>query len=136
MARNALSEKRWSEAAQHLRKALELQDQKPFLTNGILEDEYSGITLTAILAFSLVQPEVAARLFGAAHTSYQKYRLTFPLFRRQFIEQAMDATRAALNEADFKKAWEEGKALDLQQALDYAKVYLAGVTDPTGLGDS
>ena len=136
MARNALSEKRWSEAAQHLRKALELQDQSPFFTIGVLEDNYGGITLTAILAFSLGQPDMAARLFGAAHTSYQKYRLTFPLFRRQFIEQAMDATRAALNEADFKKAWEESMALDLQQALEYAKVYLAGVTDPTDLGDS
>lgn len=33
----------------------------------------------------------------------------------------MDATRGALSEQDFTAAWEEGKAMDLKQAVDYAR---------------
>ena len=120
LAKVALSEQCWQEAAQHLDQALMLQIQTPFLSNGPYEDNYAGITLAAILALSQGHPDIAARLLGAAIASYQRYRLTFPLYRRQFIEQAMDAARAALNEIDFTKAWEEGKALDLKQALEYA----------------
>jgi predicted ATPase/DNA-binding SARP family transcriptional activator len=120
LAKVALSEEYWHEAAQHLYLALELQNQLPFLGIEIYEDRYAGVTLTAILAFSLGYPDITARLFGTGDSTYQKYRLTFPLYRRQFYEQAMEAARAALNEADYAKAWEEGQALDIRQALEYA----------------
>jgi hypothetical protein len=136
LAKVALSEEYWQEAALHLGLALELQNQMPFLDDEIYEDRYAGITLTAILALSQGRLVVAARLFGAGSSSYQRYRLTCPLYRRQFYEQAMDAAHAALNEEDFSKAWEEGKALDLRQALESALDYVKSIVETEGLPDS
>ncbi len=36
------------------------------------------------------------------------------------IEQNMLITRAALGEAGFKAAWAEGRAMTLEQAIEYA----------------
>ena len=76
--------------------------------------------LSAVIALAQGQQVQAAQLLGSTDRSYQSNRLTFPLFRRQLIDQTIEDTRAALDEETFTTAWEAGKAMDLSEALVYA----------------
>ena len=62
----------------------------------------------------------AARLFGAAAAVYDQIRLTRPPIERAEHDQAVAAARAALGEEAFAAAWEEGKAMTLEQVVEYA----------------
>jgi predicted ATPase len=121
LAKVALSEGRWRAATEHMAQAISRQFEMPKFTGGIIEDDYTAVTLAAVLATSQGQFTRAASLLGAADRSYQLYGKTFPLYRQQLIEQAITDTRASLDEATFSIAWEEGKAMDLNQALEYAR---------------
>jgi DNA-binding CsgD family transcriptional regulator len=74
----------------------------------------------ARVALGLGQPWRAARLLGAADAAYEATR-TRPLPRvwpTYDVECA--AVRARLNAEAFAAAWEEGRAMSWEQALDYA----------------
>ena len=71
-------------------------------------------------AVALGQPERAARLIGAAEALYEK---------KSYIPQAGDlpeferyqaSAREALDEAAYKTAWAEGRAMSLDEAIAYA----------------
>jgi hypothetical protein len=64
--------------------------------------------------------EQAGRLFGATETLRAALGL-----RREAVEQAhhdqrVAATRAALAKESFDAAWAEGRAMTLEQAIEYA----------------
>jgi tetratricopeptide (TPR) repeat protein len=120
LAKVAISKMNWYVAAEHVRSALNSQIQTPVWSDGLYEHKNGTVTLAGVLASALGKPEKAARLLGTADRSYRLHRLTFPLFRRQLIDQTIDDTRTALDEATFTTAWEEGKAMDLNEALAYA----------------
>jgi DNA-binding CsgD family transcriptional regulator len=63
----------------------------------------------------------AARLLGAAHalrqeTGYQRFRL-----RQNSYDIAVHALRSALGDQAFDQAWDEGAALALDDAVNYAQ---------------
>ena len=67
------------------------------------------------------QPERAARLFGAAELLYEASvtRLEYP--DQVEYDRNVAAVRAQLDEATFAAAWAEGRAMTLEQAIDYAR---------------
>ena len=120
LAKVAISKMNWHVAAEHVRSALNAQIQTPIWSDGLYEHKYAAVALAGVLASALGKPKKAARLLGTADRSYRLHRLTFPLFRRQLIDQTIEDTRNALDEATFTSAWEAGKAMDLNEALAYA----------------
>jgi tetratricopeptide (TPR) repeat protein len=118
-AKVAISKKNWHVATEHTKSALKTQIQSP-LPSIVFVDLYSAVYLSAIITFAQGWAIKAARLLGTSEKSYRLHGLTFPLFRRQMIDQTIDDTRNALEEGIFTTAWEAGKAMDLNQALVYA----------------
>ncbi len=120
-AKVALSRGDWNAASEHTITALKSQIQAPFyFRSELYEDKYASVYLSAVIAFALGQAVQTAQLLGSTDKSYQIYRLTFPLFRRQLIDQTIEDTRAALDADTFTTAWEAGKAMNLSEALAYA----------------
>jgi DNA-binding CsgD family transcriptional regulator len=64
-----------------------------------------------------VQPQRAARLFGAAHRIRNTLGLEVSGFYRTVLDVGIAEARAALGESVFAAAWEEGTALPLDDAL-------------------
>jgi non-specific serine/threonine protein kinase len=73
----------------------------------------------AILAAAQNQMQRAARLFGAAESLMPSVRLAMPVVRAQH-DQSVAATRAGLGEKAFEAVWEEGKKMNLEEAVAYA----------------
>jgi tetratricopeptide (TPR) repeat protein len=66
------------------------------------------------------QPQ-AARLMGAADKIYQRTKMALSPRERDENAEALAAARSALGEEAFAVAWEEGKAMALEQALAYVQ---------------
>jgi hypothetical protein len=66
------------------------------------------------------QPHRAARLFGAAAALRESGGWPLLPVYRADLEQSVAATRAALDEEAFAAAWAEGRAMQPEQAIDYA----------------
>jgi tetratricopeptide (TPR) repeat protein len=130
LAKVALSKRDWEAAAEHIQFALNIQMKMPIFLEQSFEDKYAAVYLAAVFSSSMDQPDKAARLLGAANNSFQIYRLTFPLFRRQLIDQTIQDTRTALDKKTFTTAWEEGKAMNLNEALAYALEVMEEIQSP------
>jgi predicted ATPase/transcriptional regulator with XRE-family HTH domain len=78
----------------------------------------------AEIAVAQEQPRVAARLFGAAEALRQSSGVPWPgasdIRQSADVETALATARARLAESSFAAAWAAGRALSLQQAVDYA----------------
>ena len=107
-------------AAEHTISALKKQIQSPVSLFFFSEDEYAAVNLSAIIALAQGQAVKAARLLGSTDQFYQYYRPALPLFSRQLFDQTIEEAQTALGEETFTTAWEEGKAMDLKEALAYA----------------
>jgi predicted ATPase/DNA-binding CsgD family transcriptional regulator len=66
------------------------------------------------------QPEQAARLFGAAAALREAIGAPRPPAFRGYHECNVAAVRERLDEEGFAAAWEEGRAMTTEQAIDYA----------------
>ena len=73
------------------------------------------------------QPERAARLLGAAEVLQGSIDYSLPLPDQTDYQDVVTNTRAALGDATFAAAWAEGRAMTLEQAIEYA---LAADTRP------
>jgi predicted ATPase len=62
----------------------------------------------------------AARLFGAAEALNEALGTPIPPSQRADHERSVAAVRAALSEEAFLRAWAEGRAMTLEQAVRYA----------------
>ncbi|MDQ2683597.1 MAG: tetratricopeptide repeat protein, partial [Chloroflexota bacterium] len=104
---------RFSEAATALRESLDLRRR-----SGAQEDLSVSLTDLAVLASLVGDAERAARLFGAAEVMRLKAaRFAVNLPEREVYERAEAATREALGEAVFARAYAAGSALDRDAAL-------------------
>jgi DNA-binding CsgD family transcriptional regulator len=65
-------------------------------------------------------PERAARLFGAAEVLRDGIDYSLPLPDQADNEDAVTAIHAALDDKTFAAAWAEGRAMTLEQAVEYA----------------
>jgi tetratricopeptide (TPR) repeat protein len=79
-----------------------------------------------LLAISEQQMERAARLLGATENWHNKTHYSRILREREERKKAISFVQQTLGEEAFTKAWEEGKAMTLEQAIIYAKVELPG----------
>jgi predicted ATPase/DNA-binding SARP family transcriptional activator len=74
----------------------------------------------AVLAAAQKQMQRATRLLGAAENSYAPIRFEMSAKERAEHDQAIASARAALGEEAFAKAWAEGQAMTLEEAVAYA----------------
>jgi predicted ATPase/ATP/maltotriose-dependent transcriptional regulator MalT len=62
----------------------------------------------------------AARLFGAAEAARDAHGLARPVVDQHEYEADVERVRAALAEEEFRMAWEQGRAMSLDEAVGYA----------------
>ncbi|MBI1800497.1 MAG: hypothetical protein HYR71_02570 [Chloroflexi bacterium] len=72
------------------------------------------------LALARQQPQRAATLSGAVAALLAVTHLPLDGFERTMHDNTIAALRAQLDEATFNAAWEAGRALTLEQAIEYA----------------
>jgi predicted ATPase/DNA-binding XRE family transcriptional regulator/Flp pilus assembly protein TadD len=96
--------------------------QERVVPNGEIKGAAYHLEALAILATAHAQKQMeeAARLFGAAETLYAPVRFEMSDSERAEHDQAVAAARAALGEKAFQAAWEEGKKMNLEEAVAYA----------------
>jgi hypothetical protein len=66
------------------------------------------------------QPELAARLFGASESILQNLGASLQPADKIEIDRYQDDVRAQLDEKTFEKAWAEGRAMSIEDAVAYA----------------
>jgi hypothetical protein len=74
----------------------------------------------AELAHAQGQPERAARLLGAADAICEALGHALVRHAKQSYERGVAAARTTLGEEAFARAWAEGRALSLEQAIIFA----------------
>lgn len=68
-----------------------------------------------------MNPETAAVLFGALNTRAEKLGLPYPPpDELEDYDTAVDKARASLGEMHFSALWEEGSAMDFDDAVEVA----------------
>ena len=85
-----------------------------------LRDVGVGLDGLALAAAAQGQMRRAARLFGAATAVRERPGLIGNPIREDDHARAVEATRSSLGEAGFVAAWEEGRALSLELAIETA----------------
>jgi non-specific serine/threonine protein kinase len=106
----------------------EYASARALLEESLAIDEESGDkvgiaeTLEALTRVGVVagQSERAARLLGAAACVREAIGAPVRPFDREEYERAMAAVREALGEEAFASAWAQGRAMPLEQAIEYA----------------
>jgi hypothetical protein len=73
-----------------------------------------------VLAVAQNQMKHAAHLLGAAETLYAPLRSEMSAKERAEHDRSISAARAALGEEAFAKAWAEGQAMTVGEAVAYA----------------
>jgi predicted ATPase/class 3 adenylate cyclase len=74
----------------------------------------------AIIASAQGNAERAARLFGVAAAARQTFGITMPRNEPGDQERSKTTARAGLGDEAFAAAWAEGRAMTLEQAIEYA----------------
>ena len=80
----------------------------------------NGLDGFADLAMAKESPGRAAQLWGAAERLREEIGVPIPPFNRVNYENALSATRAALGDDSFERAWREGREMTLENAVKYA----------------
>ena len=88
-----------------------------------------GLDGFAHLAMARESPGRAAQIWGAAERLREEIGVVLPSYDRVNYENALSATRAALGDDAFERAWREGRAMLLEDAVQYA---LSGDDTPQG----
>jgi predicted ATPase/DNA-binding CsgD family transcriptional regulator len=103
-------------------RAAELFKESLMLRNRAGEKEGMAEALAGLAGVAAAegQPERAARLFGAAEALREAIHLSIRLYNRTPYDRYLPIARAQSDEERFTRAWAEGKAMSLKQAIDYA----------------
>jgi len=73
-----------------------------------------------VLAAARKEPVRAARLLGAAKSLREEINAPTSPAKQKKLKTAISRTRPALGERDFDKEWNKGRAMSLDEAIDYA----------------
>jgi hypothetical protein len=74
----------------------------------------------AVVAYAQEHHGKAARLFGAAEVLRDTLGFRPYPSDQAYYEQCIDSARAALGDTGYEAAWSEGRAMTLEQAIEYA----------------
>ncbi len=88
-----------------------------------LKDKWSFVQLMEAWArsvFGLADPEQVARLLGMAEALRQTTGVSFSSVEGAKSDPIAASVRAQLGEEKFAKAWAEGRAMTMEQAIEYA----------------
>ena len=90
-----------------------------------VEEDNKNAIMDSLSGFAAVlgtigKPDQAARLFGAAESLRENIGGQMALSDRREFDYYVAAVRAQLDEVVFVKAWAEGRAMTLEQAIEYA----------------
>jgi tetratricopeptide (TPR) repeat protein len=85
---------------------------------GYLQEVAASLEAFAELLALQREAESAVRLYGAAHAFRERFHLARPSVSREPYQAEMAALRSALGEKAFSRAWEEGTALTLEDAME------------------
>jgi DNA-binding CsgD family transcriptional regulator/predicted transcriptional regulator len=110
-----LHEGDYQEAATFFQGALALF-QKLGRQRGVID----SVAFLAGLAGAMEQPERAARLFGAAEALHESHGTRIQHADRIEYDRSVGLIRTQLNDVMMANAWAEGRALTLEQAIEYA----------------
>jgi tetratricopeptide (TPR) repeat protein len=80
----------------------------------------SSLEALADLAFASGQPKRGVRLYGYAARLRDEIGYTFQSRNRLDYDHSMVSARASIGDAAFELAWQEGHAMTLEQAIEYA----------------
>ena len=72
------------------------------------------------VAWARSLPERAARMFGAAERLRESIDAVLPLAEQLELDRNVSRLRAHLGDAALQSAWAEGRAMTLEQAIEYA----------------
>ena len=84
---------------------------------GNRENIGDGLEGLAGTVWGLGHPAQAAHLFGAAAAGRAALGIARPPTDQAAYDQRVAAVRAALGEEEFARAWAEGQAMTLEQAI-------------------
>ena len=74
----------------------------------------------AMIAKSQEEEQRAAVLFGAAEALLESINTPMTPFERVEYDREVDDLRANMDEKNLARFWEKGKAMTMQQAIEYA----------------
>ena len=74
-----------------------------------------------ILAAACKEPVRAARLLGAAKSLREEIDSPTSPAKEEKLDAAVSGTRSALGKDAFAREWDKGRAMSLEQAIDYAR---------------
>ncbi len=72
------------------------------------------------LAITEEEPERAVKLFGAAEALREKIQAMMTDYERVEYDQAVARVRSLLTEEEFNSLWNEGRAMTMDQAIEFA----------------
>jgi len=118
----------YSELAHLERQQGHFAQAKPLYRETLLEWQRLGhraaiaheLECLAMIAKAQEEDERAAKLFGAAEVLRENIHLPMTDFERVEYEREVNDLRANMDEATLTKAWSEGRALTMEQAIAFA----------------
>jgi tetratricopeptide (TPR) repeat protein len=112
----ALQAGEFDQARAHVLRTLDLWEGEPSPLNAAMQ-----VNILAIVANALGKHERAARLAGAAAAFRERAGGRAPEGFTSAFPEPGAAAAEALDEETFQKAWHEGQAMALEEALAYAR---------------
>ncbi len=103
------------QAERHLREGLSLS-----AANGHRGEMLDSVSYFAFLRAAQGDAARAARLFGAADVSRRELGLTLSAAEEEELDPLLTRLRDSLGPQGFSEAWEAGRAMTLEQAVEYA----------------
>lgn len=112
---------------QNYQKAADFFQQSLQLKQEMNDKESIAWTLEGLagVAGGQSQPELAARLYGAAEASRQKLGTPLPLPLQTFHFSLIAKAKAQLSAGAWEQAWNEGRSQSLDQVFDIARQVIA-----------
>ena len=80
-----------------------------------------SLEVLAYVAVGLARPGPAARMWGAMERLREEVGAPLLPSERPRYERQVTAVRAAIGDAAFSLAWQEGRAMTLERAIEYAQ---------------
>lgn len=103
-------------------KARSQLDKSLTLLRELGDKKFTAECLEGLAGVNCLQGQTtrAARLVGAAEALRELSGMPVPPYRRADYERILTTVRAQSDEATFAKAWSEGRAMTMEQAIEYA----------------